>query len=394
MTMRFNADEVLQHGGADRAQRRALLPARGRVEDRPPHARARCSIWPPGKTGTTTSSPAMRAAPGAGTAGGNHLRSRSGIARCTCGRWPTSASSISTPTPWRCSPERKRMRDLLELALSFEKDSVVFYVGVKDLVPPEVGKEQVDEIIKEEMSSHQHHRRPPARGGTGLTKRAARRGTGGAGARRSAGPCSPRCSAQMRMLAPVRRGRVSHAFDWIEDPRQVVLDYQRTVLPPKARACSPIRRRCSRSPANRRRRPRPSSTTAPYALVGIHPCDLFAVRELDWAYLERHGNRGRALRRRGDMRPPSSASSASPTNIASAPNSGLGRDARRGPTSSSRPWPAGYVVEVLTDRGRDLLAAHFPFAPPTAGARRRGRLARGEGAAHQVHLRGTLAGLS
>ncbi len=47
---------------------------------------------------------------------------------------------------------RESIRDMLELALGFEKDSVVFYVGLKELVPPGLGREQVEEIIKEEMS--------------------------------------------------------------------------------------------------------------------------------------------------------------------------------------------------------------------------------------------------
>lgn len=44
------------------------------------------------------------------------------------------------------------MREILEVALGFEKDSVVFYVGMKDLVPEEVGGVHLEAIIKEEMS--------------------------------------------------------------------------------------------------------------------------------------------------------------------------------------------------------------------------------------------------
>lgn len=47
---------------------------------------------------------------------------------------------------------RETMREVLELALKFEKDSVVFYLGMKDLVPAEVGGVHLDGIIKEEMS--------------------------------------------------------------------------------------------------------------------------------------------------------------------------------------------------------------------------------------------------
>lgn len=46
----------------------------------------------------------------------------------------------------------KETRDeILRSALGAEKDSVAFYVGVKDIVFGKSGKEQIDKIIKEEM---------------------------------------------------------------------------------------------------------------------------------------------------------------------------------------------------------------------------------------------------
>lgn len=40
--------------------------------------------------------------------------------------------------------------DILHKAIGFEKDSIVFYVGIRDLVPEDLGKDQIDRIIKEE----------------------------------------------------------------------------------------------------------------------------------------------------------------------------------------------------------------------------------------------------
>jgi len=40
----------------------------------------------------------------------------------------------------------------LRAAIDLEKDSVVFYLGLKELVPAHLGKDHVDDIIKEEMS--------------------------------------------------------------------------------------------------------------------------------------------------------------------------------------------------------------------------------------------------
>ncbi len=44
------------------------------------------------------------------------------------------------------------MRDILKAAITAEKDSIVFYLGMKDVVAESLGKERIDGIIKEEMS--------------------------------------------------------------------------------------------------------------------------------------------------------------------------------------------------------------------------------------------------
>jgi rubrerythrin len=40
--------------------------------------------------------------------------------------------------------------DILKIALGMEKDSIVFYVGMQDMVPPALGRDKLDLIIKEE----------------------------------------------------------------------------------------------------------------------------------------------------------------------------------------------------------------------------------------------------
>lgn len=47
---------------------------------------------------------------------------------------------------------KEKMEDILKMAIGFEKDSIVFYLGIKDVVPERLGKERIDAIIKEEMS--------------------------------------------------------------------------------------------------------------------------------------------------------------------------------------------------------------------------------------------------
>jgi rubrerythrin len=41
--------------------------------------------------------------------------------------------------------------EILRTAIGLEKDSIVFYLGIKEMVPERLGKHRVDAIIKEEM---------------------------------------------------------------------------------------------------------------------------------------------------------------------------------------------------------------------------------------------------
>jgi rubrerythrin len=44
------------------------------------------------------------------------------------------------------------LEDILKEAITAEKDSIVFYLGMKDSIPEALGKGRIDAIIKEEMS--------------------------------------------------------------------------------------------------------------------------------------------------------------------------------------------------------------------------------------------------
>jgi rubrerythrin len=43
------------------------------------------------------------------------------------------------------------METILKDAITAEKDAIVFYLGMRDAVPGEMGRERIEEIIKEEM---------------------------------------------------------------------------------------------------------------------------------------------------------------------------------------------------------------------------------------------------
>lgn len=42
------------------------------------------------------------------------------------------------------------LEDILRIAIGLEKDSILFYLGLKDMVAPKYGQKKIDEIIKEE----------------------------------------------------------------------------------------------------------------------------------------------------------------------------------------------------------------------------------------------------
>ena len=44
------------------------------------------------------------------------------------------------------------MEGILKEAITAEKDSILFYLGIKDLVPESLGQNRIDEVIKEEMA--------------------------------------------------------------------------------------------------------------------------------------------------------------------------------------------------------------------------------------------------
>jgi rubrerythrin len=47
--------------------------------------------------------------------------------------------------------EKAKMRKILRAAINLEWESISFYAGMKESVPESLGKEKIDEIIREEM---------------------------------------------------------------------------------------------------------------------------------------------------------------------------------------------------------------------------------------------------
>ena len=44
------------------------------------------------------------------------------------------------------------LADILKIAIGLEKESILFYLGLRDMVPERLGQDKVDAIVKEERS--------------------------------------------------------------------------------------------------------------------------------------------------------------------------------------------------------------------------------------------------
>jgi rubrerythrin len=47
---------------------------------------------------------------------------------------------------------KEKTEDVLQTAINMEKDSIAFYAGLKECVPPRAGRDKVEAIIREEFS--------------------------------------------------------------------------------------------------------------------------------------------------------------------------------------------------------------------------------------------------
>ena len=56
---------------------------------------------------------------------------------------------ISDPSEKLTGTESRE--DVLRTAIGLEQDSIVFYLGMKEMVPGSLGKDRIDDVIKEEM---------------------------------------------------------------------------------------------------------------------------------------------------------------------------------------------------------------------------------------------------
>lgn len=45
---------------------------------------------------------------------------------------------------------KESITEIIDIALGLEKESILFYIGLKDMVPPNLGRDRLDDIIRQE----------------------------------------------------------------------------------------------------------------------------------------------------------------------------------------------------------------------------------------------------
>ena len=157
-----------------------------------------------------------------------------------------------------------------------------------------------------------------------------------------------------------RRQQGSYHFGWLQSPEELVLDYTFTTLPPKE-AFFPPRQVLFEFKLTEPPQFDEQFDDTPFTLVGVHPCDLRALDQLDAAYGAEPAeacwaaNRARARVIGVDCMPDEYCFCTS-----------LGVNNARGScdlflTRIER----GYLVEVHTEAGEEMLA-HCAHEEPTA----------------------------
>ena len=155
-----------------------------------------------------------------------------------------------------------------------------------------------------------------------------------------------------RLMAPVKRGRKSYAFKWIDDPDEVAFNYVRTILPPK-KALLPQRETLLDFQRGPGQGASPIIDQTPFVVFGVHPCDLSSVGLLDWAFSKKN-----------DVKDPHYAARRAAVTIVGIdcmPDeycfcTSVGtEETRDGADLFLTPVRTGHLAEILTQKGEGLL---------------------------------------
>jgi sulfhydrogenase subunit beta (sulfur reductase) len=159
------------------------------------------------------------------------------------------------------------------------------------------------------------------------------------------------------VIGPVAK-KHKFVFARLEDPRDLRLDYDVTLLPPK-KVLFPVRQDLVAFDAAGGRS---CIAPKPQVLLGVHFYDVKALDQLDVLFQENHADNNWLAQREATTVVASSIQSVAPRAFWGT----VGKEAKpRGHDAFLTRLPDGYVMEVRTAKGEALLA-HGDFAPATA----------------------------
>lgn len=160
------------------------------------------------------------------------------------------------------------------------------------------------------------------------------------------------------VMGPQERAPGQYVFDWLERAEDLVWDYVTTTLPPK-KAFFPQRDPLLRFSLGEGSRVEPVVEKDPFVLIGVHPCDLEGLAQLDWAFSQTTVDPHYRARREAAT---VIGVDCFPDQYCFCESMGTLRP-RNGFDLFLTPIAAGYHVEIGTEKGQALLDRHATTRP-------------------------------
>lgn len=158
--------------------------------------------------------------------------------------------------------------------------------------------------------------------------------------------------AERNVVAPVRAGDVT-LFRAISDANQAILDFDQTTLPPKQWYMPPTERLFSVESADGQPELVPTTVETEAVIFGVRPCDAKGIALLDRPMLQEPGDALYRQRRQRTALVGIACPQAQPqcfcTSVGTAPDDSTNLDILLTETGE------GYIVQVMTERGKGLL---------------------------------------
>lgn len=162
------------------------------------------------------------------------------------------------------------------------------------------------------------------------------------------------------VFAPAAKDR-EFVFARVTDPAQIRWEYTSTILPPKKYLFPPredlVRFRLDEETA----RVEPPIQAEDIVLLGLHPCDIHAINMLDWIFRDEHDDPNYRERRRRCL---IIGTDCRPDEFCLCDSVGT-EEVREGFDLFLHRTARGYLAEIGTEAGREILLQILPGAEPS-----------------------------